>query len=193
MSLARQRSQPAFLRAIGLVFACAVVLMPLSLSAHHLPPELEEVDEFADAAFRAGLRHPSQGWDHWLLAAAAGLMAASWPKRRDQVLTGLAFVGGLTAATWLPVLSLPGGIIGLFAGGLLLIHFARPHRWQIAVLGMAAVLQAQDHLAAWPWEQVRSAYWAGSVAASTALFSFVAGGVCLMRGLIASNRLLAPA
>lgn len=49
--------------------------------AHHLPPGMEDVDEFADEPFTASLVHPFSGADHWLAALAVGLMVWSWGRK----------------------------------------------------------------------------------------------------------------
>ena len=151
-----------------------LIFSPLSASAHHLPPELEEVDEFADAAFQAGLRHPWQGLDHWLLAAVAGLLGAAAVRQRDRIWTGLVFVGSMTLGGCLPVWPLPAWLMPLLAGGLLVAHFQLPRRWLLLCLALSAGLQAQLHLAEWPWEAVRTSYGLGVLLSSTALFTVTA-------------------
>ena len=49
--------------------------------AHHQPPGMEDVDEFADEPFTAALTHPFTGADHWLAALAVGLMVWSWGRK----------------------------------------------------------------------------------------------------------------
>ena len=57
--------------------------------AHHLPPGMEEVDEFA-TPWAAALAHPFSGADHWLAALAVGLIAWSWDRPR-ALRSGAAF------------------------------------------------------------------------------------------------------
>ncbi len=48
--------------------------------AHHLPPSMEDVDEFAGEPFTAALAHPWTGADHLLAAVAVGLLI--WSRGR---------------------------------------------------------------------------------------------------------------
>jgi urease accessory protein len=57
--------------------------------AHHLPPGMEEVDEFADEAFSMALTHPLTGMDHWLAAVAVGLTVWVWGKKTGFQSTAL--------------------------------------------------------------------------------------------------------
>lgn len=61
--------------------------------AHHLPPGMEEVDEFGDETFMTALKHPFTGIDHLLAALAIGLIAYSWGKK-----VGLQSIGTFVAA-----------------------------------------------------------------------------------------------
>lgn len=69
--------------------------------AHHLPPGMEGVDEFADApihSFTAALTHPFSGADHWLAALAVGLMVWSWGRKtafQSTMLFVLAMAAGI--------------------------------------------------------------------------------------------------
>jgi urease accessory protein len=80
------------------------LLLPILVTgqamAHHEPPGMEEVDEFAGEPFTAALTHPFSGADHWLAALAVGLLVWSWG-RRTGMLAGTVFVlamlGGMVA------------------------------------------------------------------------------------------------
>lgn len=62
--------------------------------AHHLPPGMEEVDEFAEPAFTAALTHPLSGADHWMAAVAVGLIAGSWG-RKTGLASAMMFLAGM--------------------------------------------------------------------------------------------------
>ena len=50
------------------------VLLAVPVFAHHLPPGMEEVDEFSDSAsFLMGINHPLSGLDHLLAALLTGV------------------------------------------------------------------------------------------------------------------------
>ena len=68
--------------------------------AHHLPPGMEDVDEFANEPFTAALTHPFTGADHWLAALAVGLMVWSWGRKtgfQSSALFTLAMAAGMVA------------------------------------------------------------------------------------------------
>lgn len=68
--------------------------------AHHLPPGMEDVDEFSDEPFVAALTHPLTGADHWLAALAVGLVVWSWGKKtgfQSGMLFVLAMGAGIAA------------------------------------------------------------------------------------------------
>ena len=71
------------------LLACASVA-----HAHHLPPGMEEVDEFATGHVVSAVLHPWSGIDHLLIALGAGWAAASMGWRRGAGLLG-AFFGSL--------------------------------------------------------------------------------------------------
>ena len=63
------------------------LLLALPASAHHLPPGLEEIDEFSDgASFMMGVNHPLSGWDHLAVALLTGVVAAKLGARGRKVL-----------------------------------------------------------------------------------------------------------
>jgi hypothetical protein len=56
-----------------LIWLFTSVLCP----AHHLPPGMEEIDEFAHQALPSALTHPPAGHDHWGTAfIVMGLLVA---------------------------------------------------------------------------------------------------------------------
>ncbi len=162
-----------------------LLLASAPLHAHHLPPGMEDVDEFdVGAAFLAGARHPLLGMEHWFFAITAGaLLAAASRKRAGRLasvlLAGLAVGGwaglqdvvfpGASAAAWLA-----------FAGPLLWL--AAGHRYYhvclLAWLGLAALLQGNGHGLAWPLEAAGLPYMAG-VLLTTAILAFAGWAVAL--------------
>ena len=73
------------------VTAFAFLLSVPAAMAHHLPPGLDEVDEFAENAFMSALKHPITGLDHWLAALAIGFIACSLG-RKQGVQSLVAFI-----------------------------------------------------------------------------------------------------
>lgn len=172
-----------FLRFVLMLALMSFAAVPAE--AHHLPPELEEIDEFADEAFKAGLRHPGQGIDHWLLAAVAGVLAAGAANRRGAVMTASVFLGGLAGGAVLPAsaLTLPGdSFVSVLTGALLLAGARLPMAWRLVLLSLAALWQGQAHAAAWPWESVLRPYLTGVLLASGGLF-LSAAAVARLAGL----------
>lgn len=58
---------------------------------HYHPPE--EVDEFGDEAFFAGVAHPFTGLDHLLAALAVGALAWAMGRQQGAATTGVFFAG----------------------------------------------------------------------------------------------------
>ena len=95
MFMGKRRFTPLFLRLSVLPLWAAGQAM-----AHHLPPGMEDVDEFAGEPFTAALAHPFTGADHWLAALAVGLMVWSWGRKtgfQSSALFLLAMAAGITA------------------------------------------------------------------------------------------------
>ena len=64
--------------------------------AHHLPPGMEDVDEFADESLTAVVAHPFTGVHHWFAALAVGLMVwvlSRQPNRLRWAVSGMAAAG----------------------------------------------------------------------------------------------------
>ena len=80
----------------SLSLAVAICCTAGTALAHHLPPGMEEVDEFAETTFTAALAHPFTGADHWLAALAVGLMACAWGRKAGYQAIAI-FVVALTA------------------------------------------------------------------------------------------------
>jgi len=102
------------------VLACASVA-----HAHHLPPGMEEVDEFATGHAVSALLHPWSGVDHILIALGAGWAAASLGWRRGAGLLG-AFFGAL--------------VLGLIAGRGVAMNMAVGSGLALAVAAVGVAL-----------------------------------------------------
>ncbi len=163
------------------------LVVALPVQAHHLPPELEDVDEFADEAFKAGLRHPGRGIDHWLLAAVAGVLAAGAVRRNEMTLTAAAYLGGLSASALLPAVQTAHWPVLVLASALLLAGGRLPVPWRLTLLASAALLQGMEHATAWPWENVKWSYMSGVLTTSSGLF-LAAAAVARLAGLSWSGR-----
>lgn len=146
------------------------------LHAHHLPPGMEDVDEFDEgAAFMAGLRHPLLGMDHWLFAIIIGAVAAAGMTRFARLSPAASLLAGVIggAALGLKGLVFPGAlIVGMAALTVLLVMPGSRVHWMVLrllLIGLAAFWQGNQHGIAWPLESGGVAYIAGLMVATTAL------------------------
>lgn len=157
-------------------------LTALPAHAHHLPPGMEDVDEFeTGAAFLAGLRHPLLGMDHWLFAIAVGALAMLVVKGRG----GLAMMGTLLmgmivgAFVGLNQMALPG------SGGAMVLALAMPIMlwaagdkltgfFKAALIGGVALWQGNEHGLAWPLNAGAGFYMMGMLA-MTCMLALVGG------------------
>ncbi|SKB01418.1 Hydrogenase/urease accessory protein HupE [Prosthecobacter debontii] len=169
-------------RAIGWFSAAtATVLTALPLHAHHLPPGMEDIDEFEDgAAFMAGIRHFVSGADHWLFAVAIGAMAVTVMRRRNakNLMVALALGAGVGTALGVNQVMIPGASWSVFAAFLApaLVWCLKDSLsgWGKAGLVMlAAVWQGNQHGLAWPLDSASGFYTVGIL---STLMVFVAGG-----------------
>lgn len=177
---------PGFIHA-GIILAAALLFITvLPLQAHHLPPGMEDVDEFEDmAAFAAGLRHPWLSVDHWLFAIMAGAVVGLARKQKAGVLMASIWVGSLALGGWmgtaewvLPYLGWSSWL-ALGAGTFLLTLGTKlPLMLQMAILALAALWQGNDHGAAWPLDTASMAYLGGMLAASLGL---ACAGACVVK------------
>lgn len=155
----------------------------LPLHAHHLPPGMEDVDEFEDgAAFMAGLRHPLLGFDHWMLASVVGVLVVTGVCRSSKGLLS-SLLGGVAVGATLGVnaVVLPSGSMSLlFALAIpLLLLMQRgklPISAQSGLIAFAALWQGNIHGLAWPLEAATGSYIFGLVA-TTAILAFCGGVV----------------
>lgn len=159
--------------------ALLLLLTALPLHAHHLPPGMEDVDEFEDgAAFMAGLRHPLLGFDHCLFALAIGAMAVAVMRKRNSKNLVAALVLGSGAGAMLGVneIMLPGAQFSMAAAlAVPVLVFALKERltgWGRAGLVVAAALwQGNEHGLAWPLDNASGFYMTGMMV-TTALLAF---------------------
>ncbi len=178
------------------VFA-VLLLTALPLHAHHLPPGMEDLDEFEDgAAFMAGLRHPMLGLDHWLFAALVGALAVTAARggRRPFALplTMLAAIaaGGLMGFSELRLPALQfSQVLTLAVLALLILGKNRLHpAVQFGLVGLAALYQGNDHGLAWPLDAASGAYLGGVVFTTLVLAQAGAAVTLAAQVLLPSRR-----
>lgn len=174
-------------RILSRLLACLALflLTAVPLHAHHLPPGMEDVDEFDDGtAFMTGLRHPLLGMDHWMFAIIIGAVAAAGMTRFNRLATLTAL---LTAMVIGAVLGLNGIVLtGPFMACLaaLMIVLVMPSstlHWSVLkllLISLAAFWQGNQHGIAWPLEFGIEWYLVGLVV-TTAALAF--GGATLLR------------
>lgn len=123
--------------------AMAWLIAAPSALAHHLPPGMEEVDEFGDETFMTALKHPFTGIDHLLAALAIGLIAYSWGKKVGLQSIGtfvVAMLGGIMAGRsglTLPLME-QGLAVSVIACGCVLA--GAKHLPKFAMLGLAGLV-----------------------------------------------------
>lgn len=178
----------------ALCFGCFVVLAFMVFSvepvlAHHMPPGMEDVDEFEDgAAFMAGIRHCMLGVDHWLFALAVGAMAATaLVKASSYCLVRVCLVSAMVGAIFgLQGVVLPGLIYcSLLASaipfGLIVLKNRLSVNVELWLIGLATLVQGNAHGIAWPLDVGASAYLMGVLLAGTSLALSGFGIVRLVR------------
>lgn len=137
---------------LGFLWLASVPLM-----AHHLPPGMEDVDEFEDGmAFMAGIRHPLLGWDHWLFAVVVGVVAA-WGTSRFSRLAPpacllLATMAGAACGLHRVIVPVPACALGMAVLALMISVRARSPGLTLGTLliTMLAFWQGDAHGMAWP-------------------------------------------
>lgn len=132
-------------------------LTSVPLLAHHLPPGMEDVDEFEDGmAFMAGLRHPLLGWDHWLFAVAVGVVAAWGASRFSRAAPVasllLATMAGAACGLQRVILPVPACALGIAVLAVMISVRARSPGLTLSTLliTMLAFWQGDAHGMAWP-------------------------------------------
>jgi len=141
------------------------LLMAVPAFAHHLPPGMEEVDEFADgASFLMGMNHPLSGMDHLLAALLTGVVASRFGRGGQTVLLAAA-MGGLLAGSLLA--QLPAGEAMLLASvvaavGIAFFRSARALQLGAAVLVLFQVWHGNAHASEAPLTAVRGYFLAGA-------------------------------
>ncbi|TDU67328.1 urease accessory protein [Prosthecobacter fusiformis] len=173
------------LRLSACLAALSVLLLTvLPLHAHHLPPSMEDVDEFEDgAAFMAGLRHPLLGMDHWMFAVAIGALAVAAARGQSSrgwmgALVGGVAMGGALGAGQVILPTVESSLLAVMALPVLLLvtREKMPALMQMGLVAMAAVWQGNVHGLAWPMESVAGAYVAG-IAVTTLLLALSGAAV----------------
>ena len=165
--------------------------------AHHLPPGMEEVDEFEDsAAFMAGLRHPLLGMDHWVFAIVVGAAAAAGMTRFERHSPVCVFLLAMAigAVLGLKEIIMP----GLFLAGMaaLMTVLVMPDtraRWsllKLLLICLVGLWQGNQHGIAWPLKAGAVGYLAGLLTTTAAL---ILGGTSMPRLGSFITRLRCPA
>jgi urease accessory protein len=176
-----------------LAFLGFIWLTSAHLHAHHLPPGMEDIDEFEEAlAFTAGLRHPLLGMDHLFFAVSVGFLAASCMtkcSRRSLLIALFAGVlGGAVLGRQSIVLpSLP--LVIMLPIMLLVFRERLPAKLGFILVGMAAIWQGNDHGIAWPFESGYMVYLTGMLMMTAGITTAGAALVLLANNL----RRLSPA
>lgn len=118
--------------------------------AHHLPPGLEEVDEFASGHVVSSVLHPFSGLDHLLIALGAGWATASMGWRRGAGLLGAFFASlmlGLLAGRGVAVsMAMGSGLaLAVAAVGVALSPKMANQKLRMALIASAGLLQGMAH------------------------------------------------
>jgi urease accessory protein len=149
-----------FLACLGFIW-----LTSASLFAHHLPPSIEDVDEFeSGVAFMAGLRHPLLGLEHLLSALSIGFITASGMMKGSRGSLAVALFAGITGGAVLGQQSivLPSLPLVIMLPIMLLVFRERlPAKLGFILVGMAAIWQGNEHGIAWPLESGFMVYLTG--------------------------------
>lgn len=161
------------------------------LLAHHLPPGMEDVDEFEDdAAFMAGTRHVLLGSDHWLAALAVGAVAALGATRTAKVTPAACFLIGIAggAALGLRGVILNASFALLVTGLLAALNWpnarSRLSALKLAAVTMLALWQGNEHGVAWPLDTDTGWYVTGMLCMTVALVGCGAGLTKMALGMI---------
>jgi len=145
------------------------LFMAVPAFAHHLPPGMEEVDEFADvASFLMGFIHPLTGLDHLLAALFTGVVAAGLgkPGRKKVLAAALAAMlsGGLLAKLPASEAVITGSVLALALMAFFLS--ARALQTAAAAAVIFQVWHGNAHAMETPLTAARGCFLAGACAAT---------------------------
>lgn len=133
--------------------------------AHHLPPGMEEVDEFSDgASFLMGMNHPLNGLDHLLAALLTGVVAARFGQRGRFGMVAAA-MGGLLAGSLAAQLPAGEGMLlasVVAAAGIAFFRSARALQWGAGALVLFQVWHGNAHAMEAPLTVARGYFLAGA-------------------------------
>lgn len=150
-----------------------LIAVTAPLHAHHLPPGMEDIDEFEhSAALMAGLRHPLLGLDHWMMALAFGWLAAALRSSKAGLAAAALFAaGGFIGAQGivLPGMDHSFAVAALIVGFALALQRKIPLIAASSFLAAAALVSGNAHGIAWPIESASISYLAGLMVTSLAL------------------------
>jgi urease accessory protein len=154
--------------------------------AHHLPPGMEEVDEFADhASFLMGFNHPLGGMVHLASALLIGAVAARLGRGGRMTLPGAAAALAAGCAAGAAGITVPGGeavIVASVVAGVAAV-FLKAGRVLPAVAAVLVVFQfwhGNVHAVESPARAAGGLYAAGAVVATLLLMIM---GFAITRGL----------
>ena len=179
----KQRSCQTLSRLFASLLLFLITAVPLH--AHHLPPGMEDVDEFEEgAAFMAGLRHPLLGTDHWLFAIAVGVAATVGVSRFARVCPVASLLAGVIGGATLGLSdvifpsALMAGMAVLMA--VIVMLTSRMHWFvlKLILIGLVAFWQGNQHGIAWPLESGGVEFVVGLLV-TTITLAF--GGAALLR------------
>lgn len=175
-----------------LLLACLgfFCLTTTPLLAHHLPPGMEDVDEFDDdAAFMSGVRHALLSADHWLAALAVGAVVAMGATRAAKAASAACFLAGIVGGAAMGVQGIVvNASLGLLVAGMLVVmHWpnasARLSALKLAAIAMLAFWQGNQHGIAWPLDAGGGWYLAGMLCMTAGLVGCGAGIAWLALGI----------
>lgn len=174
-----------------LVCLALLCLGSSQLLAHHLPPGMEDVDEFDDdVAFMAGTRHVLLGADHWLAALAVGAVTAIGATRSSKTASAACFLFGTVAGAALGVqgVILDASLALLVTGLLAAMNWpnarARLSALKLAAITMLALWQGNDHGLAWPLDTDVGWYVSGMLGMTSVLVGCGAGLTKMALGMV---------
>ncbi|HEX2749331.1 MAG TPA: HupE/UreJ family protein [Verrucomicrobiales bacterium] len=177
------RHRPFFSLLFVLLFSVAAIL---PASAHHLPPGMEDVDEFAEqASFLIGFNHPLSGLDHLAIALLTGWLAARLTGlARVVLIPGAMFAltgGACMAASGLKLPAVEAMLASSVVLSAVVITFqsVRPLRVGAAALVLFQIWQGNAHALEAPSRAVPGLYFSG-VCAATALAMILGFSLALL-------------
>jgi urease accessory protein len=177
------RHRPLLSLLIVVVFSFAGMV---AASAHHLPPGMEEVDEFADhASFLVGFNHPLTGLDHLTVAFLTGWLVSrlgGWMRPALIPAALLALAGGAVAARMgfkMPAVEAVLAASVVLSAIVISVRSIHPVRIGAAILVLFEIWHGNTHALESPARSAPVSYLAG-VCAATALVMVLGWSLALL-------------